>query len=232
MGIAIRATALAVITFALLCPTAAVAQDTLTAEMPDTATTHRPTEEYNRRLSVSGEVGGHDYVDLGLSVRWATRNVGADNAAACGRYYAWGETSTKKACTPENSVAYGKKLSDIGGNTSRDPARTNWGAPWRLPTREEMEELITRCHCVWTRQGGHSGYLVTGPNGNTIFLPAAGRQYGTDIALGEDVGLYLSSTPREEGDGKSSYGLGMNGGDIFVSWYPRYFGMSARPVCK
>lgn len=144
-----------------------------------------------------GTVNGHGYVDLGLSVKWATCNVGASSPSGYGNYYAWGETSTKSSYTSDN---YKYDLGwvgsqDIGGDisgTEYDAARANWGAAWRMPTLDELKELEEKCTWTWTSQDGHYGYRVTGPNGKSIFLPAAG--YYDDGGLHhESEGLYWSS---------------------------------------
>ena len=117
---------------------------------------------------------GHEYVDLGLSVKWATCNVGASKPEEYGDYFAWGETSTKEEYTEENSLTYGKKMSDIAGNAQYDAARANWGGSWRMPTEYEWQELIDKCKWEWGKVTGVKVNKVTGPNGNSIFLPAAG----------------------------------------------------------
>lgn len=142
-----------------------------------------------------GTINGYGYVDLGLSVKWATMNVGASIPSDYGDYYAWGETSTKSNYSSSNSLTYNKSFSDIGGNPAYDVARKEWGSSWRLPTKSEFEELKSRCTWVWTAQGGHNGYKVTGPNGNSLFLPAAGWRGGDVCELAEEDGGYWSSTP-------------------------------------
>ena len=124
----------------------------------------------------SGTINGHEWVDLGLSVKWATCNVGASKPSDYGNYYAWGETKTKPTYTEENSKTYGKSSYnyDIGGKSSVDAARANWGGTWRLPTMAECQELVDKCTWTPTTQGGSNGCRVSGPNGNSIFLPAAG----------------------------------------------------------
>ncbi len=143
--------------------------------------------------STVGQVNGYKYVDLGLSVKWAAYNVGATSPSDYGNYYAWGETRTKSQYSRDNSVTYGRKMGDISGKTRYDAARACWGSPWRLPTKAEIDELIEECGWEWTMQGGHYGCKVTGPNGNSIFLPAAG--IGGDYYLGQGGGYYWSSSP-------------------------------------
>ena len=131
-----------------------------------------------------GKHEGHGYVDLGLSVKWATCNVGATSPEDYGDYFAWGETETKSEYTEENSATYGLSISQLESqgyidgagnlNPQYDAAAANWGGDWRMPTVAEMWELINNCTWTWTTQNGVSGYNVEGPNGNSIFLPAAG----------------------------------------------------------
>lgn len=181
---------------------------------------------------VSGCINGHDYVDLGLSVKWATCNVGANSPSDYGSYYAWGETSTKSTYTEKNSKTYGKKkMVDIKGDSRHDAARANWGGSWRLPTREEMQELVDKCTWTWTTQGGHSGYKVTGPNGNSIFFPTAGFRSDERLFHANLVGDYWSSIP----SGKASaYGMRIHeeGTGHWVDWLYRDDGRSIRPVTE
>ena len=143
--------------------------------------------------ATSGTINGHGYVDLGLSVKWATCNVGASSPEDYGDYYAWGETSVKTSYTEDNCSTYGESIGDIGG-TSRDVAHVKWDGSWRMPTEAEFEELIDRCTWTWTTRGGKSGYKVTGPSGKSIFLPAAGYRYETSLSDAGSFGGYWSST--------------------------------------
>ncbi len=225
----------------MLCSYTAMAQDTLErVTLEDPEYVHRidsfeleidTTPPPKKVFPKSGAIQEHDYVDLGLSVKWATCNVGAEDPTDYGEYYAWGETPTKTSYVEGNCAMWDKKVGDITGNGSRDAAKANWGGSWRLPTRDEMEELLTECTHRWCQEDGHNGYLLTGPNGKTMFLPAAGRRYGSQVGLAMEVGMYMSSTPCE-GDDERCWGLGLNGGDIFLNWYYRYFGFTVRPVSK
>ena len=166
----------------------------------------KPTSVPTPTRPTTGTLNGYDWVDLGLSVKWATKNVGASSPSDYGDYFAWGETQTKLTYTWSNCFDCldneGKSWGTykIGGKTSisptsgHDTARENWGSTWRMPTDAENEELCNKCKWTWTSQGGHEGYKVTGPNGNSIFLPAAGWRLYTDR---DDVGAdgdYWSGT--------------------------------------
>ena len=174
---------------------------------------------------------GHEYVDLGLSVKWATCNVGASKPEEYGDYFAWGETSTKEEYTEENSLTYGKKMSDIAGNAQYDAARANWGGNWRLPTKAERNELTDKCTWKWTTQNGVKGYKVTGPNGNSIFLPAAGNRNGSSLYYAGYYGGYWSSSPSGSYD-YGAYGLDFNSDNHGMSYNDRGNGQSVRPVLE
>lgn len=141
-------------------------------------------------------VNGHEYVDLGLpsGLLWATCNIGADRPEDIGNYFAWGETSPKDEYTIKNSLTYDKYFDDISGDFRYDAARANWGNQWRMPTREEVEELVDNCNFQYVNKDGVLGAKITGPNGNKIFLPITGVLCNT-IYYYEEDGLYWCSTP-------------------------------------
>ncbi|MCD8305980.1 MAG: DUF1566 domain-containing protein [Prevotella sp.] len=254
-----------------------------------------------------GYINGHEWVDLGLSVKWATCNVGASSPSDYGNYYAWGETRTKSRYDEDNSVTYNmpqqdyitnrrlvydaikddyddlgsfddfnEKLDDennrrvvydaikddyddvgtwnyfnnklkqpeaedigisgaigasIAGNSSYDAARANWGGTWRLPTWSEIDELVDKCTRTWTTINGHSGYKVTGPNGNSIFLPAAGYRNGTSLFNAGEIGSFWSATPYGDDSG-SAYCLTFGSGDFVRNWGHRLYGQTVRPVSE
>lgn len=171
-------------------------------------------------------INGHEYVDLGLSVKWATCNVGASSPEDYGNYYAWGETKTKSNYSESNCVTYSKNLSDIGGDSRYDAARANWGGSWRLPTKKELEELKDRCTWIWTTQGGKKGCRVTGPNGNSIFLPATGN--GSSLDYAGRVGFYWSSSP----DYNVAWDLYFTSGGQNIYFHFYHNGFSVRPVAE
>mgnify|MGYP002622384144 FL=1 len=125
----------------------------------------QPYSDAESNYTKSGTISGHDYVDLGLSVKWATCNLEADNPWDYGNYYTW--TSSK----------------------------TTWGSSWRMPTKDELAELLT-CKIEWTIYHNTGGYRITGPNGRSIFLPAAGITFdagGLTYDIDEEAN-YWSST--------------------------------------
>ena len=141
-----------------------------------------------------------EYVDLGLSVKWATFNVGATAPEDYGDYFAWGETEPKetyswatyKWCdgTSTNMTKYNAEDGKTILDPEDDAAQVHWGDKWRMPTDAERDELVENCTWTWTTQNSVNGYKVTGPNGNSIFLPAGGyKGSGPDYPVGED-GLY------------------------------------------
>ena len=181
------------------------------------------------KLSVTGRINGHDYVDLGLSVKWATKNVGAKKPSDDGAYFAWGEIYEKDEYTDENCLTLDKETGNICGNLLYDAARYHWGDSWRLPNEEELQELNEKCIWEWTSVNGHAGFKVTGPNGNCMFLPLAGEKSYDDED--DSVGEYWSGTPL---DTDEAVYLGFEEGkkpeEGRSSAQERAWGKSIRPV--
>ena len=183
-----------------------------------------------------------DAIDLGLSVKWASHNIGAATPEGYGNYYAWGETATKSNYSPSTSKWWGVSYSslqsqgviDSNGNLTAtyDAATQNWGGSWRMPTESEMNELITKCTWTWTTYNGVNGRTVVGPNGNSIFLPAAGNRDYSGLYIAGSYGYYWISTANDDLSSGSCYlgffsgscGLGRNG--------YRYDGFTVRPVSE
>ena len=181
---------------------------------------------------VSGTINGHYYVDLGLSVKWADRNVSAWSSGACGAYFAWGETKTKDEYTSSNSLTDGVEMDDIAGDAEYDAATANWGSKWRLPTKDEFEELVKKCTWTWTQRDSLNGYLVIGPNANSIFLPAADCYEGAEKD-DSSIGYYWSSTPIDSDVDDCffyAYFLWIDSGDYGVGDHARSLGFPVRPV--
>ena len=128
-------------------------------------------------LYAQADIQFAEAVDLGLSVKWATCNLGASRPEQIGDLFSWGETVTKTEFVQENyKFTDGKNGTiDIGNNisgTEYDAARTIWNGAWRMPTFAEALELCEQCTWTQERRNGVIGYKVIGPNGNSIFLPA------------------------------------------------------------
>ena len=191
----------------------------------------------------------HEWVDLGLSVKWATCNVGAEKPEDYGDYFAWGETEPKenydwttyKYCKGTNKTmtkyCNNSSYSNNGftdNKTELDPeddaATVNWGGAWRMPTDEEFTELREQCKWTWTTQNGVKGYQVVGPNGNSIFLPAAGYRYGASLYRAGSRGYYWSSSLSSSYP-YDAYYVDFHSSGVDRSSFDRYNGFIVRPVC-
>ena len=151
---------------------------------------------------------GHEYVDLGLSVKWATMNIGASGISGHGCYYSWGETENKNdyswgaykhGASADALTKYNFADNAITLETADDAAAVNWGGGWRIPSSAEWEELCDKRNCTWewTTIENTSGYRITskkaGYAGKCIFLPAAGYFRGQAIEGAEKSAYYWSS---------------------------------------
>ncbi len=183
-----------------------------------------------------GEIAGYGYVDLGLpsGKKWAIYNVGASSPEDYGDYFAWGETSPKAEYDWDNSVTYGYVMNDISGNAQYDAASANWGGSWRMPTKEEMEELEVYCEWEWTQVNGVNGMRVVGPNGSCIFLPAAGYRFGSVLNFDGSDGVYWSSLPSSCGYDYyyNAYNLNFSAGSVHVYYASRNGGLTVRPISE
>ena len=194
-------------------------------------------------LPIEGTTDGHSWVDLGLpsGKKWATCNVGATSPEEYGDYFAWGETMTKETYTEDNCPTYGVSKSELqsqgiidseGNLTAQyDVARANWGGTWRMPTYAELKELYTQCTWEWISTNDFKGYSVTGPNGNSIFLPAAGYRGGSSLSDAGGRGYYWSSAPNES-NSKDACSLYFSSSYHGMDYHIRYYGHSVRPVLE
>ena len=193
-------------------------------------------------LSPVGISNNHEYVDLGLTsgLKWATMNIEANSIVGYGGYYAWGETSVKETYNWD-TYNYGNSsscddLGDISGSSTYDVARVNWGGTWRMPTIEEYNELKTNCTWTWTTICGIGGDLVTGPNGNTIFLPATGYKWYSSWDDKGSIGYYWLTTGMPDPSHTTAYDFYFN--KDFNSGAPndgsqhRYVGYVVRAVTE
>lgn len=135
----------------------------------------------------------YEYVDLGLSVKWATCNLGASMPEDTGEKYGWGELTAAKVVNKKNSRTYNEKEpQQISGLVQYDAARAKLKGKWRMPTSEELRELQNKCKWEVTTLDG-SVYVIkaTGPNGNSIFFPIRGR-YWSGNSIDKKHASYLS----------------------------------------
>ncbi len=200
----------------------------------------------------TGEENGHTWVNLGLpsGLKWASCNVGATAPEDYGNYYAWGETETKtdyswatykyangaydkltKYCTNASSGDDGFTDDKTTLDPEDDAAHVNWGGEWRMPTDAEWTELRNNCTWTWTTQNGVEGYLVASEtNGNSIFLPAAGFRYDTNLTYAGSYGDYWSSSLDADGSDLAWF-VYFYSDHVRRYYYYRYGGHSVRPVC-
>ena len=213
------------------------------------------TEDINAKANFTERAysNEHEYIDLGLSVKWATCNVGATTPEKYGDYFAWGETYLKenfywdtysycngsedsqtKYCTDSKyGIVDNKKILEL----SDDAANVNWGGRWRMPTRNEFRELIDNCTWEWTTQNGTNGLKMTSKkNGNSIFLPAAGCSFATNIWGSISyvnhhkegiIGYYWTSTFNV---GYKAHCLSIDNSGDSLSQQERYSGFTIRAV--
>ena len=189
----------------------------------------------------------HEYIDLGLSsgTQWATMNVGANSPEEYGDYFAWGETSPKDAYTwgtykwCEGSwdtltkyctdSIYGTVDNKTELEPTNDAAYVKWGPWWRMPTIEQLAELMEECTWQWETVNGVNGFMLTGPNGNSIFLPAAGYRYSGSLYCDGSYGSYWSRMLYPDRP-RSAYDLDLGEDSVYWSYYYRYYGFSVRAV--
>lgn len=188
-------------------------------------------------------------IDLGLpsGIKWASCNIGATVPEEFGDYYGWGEIEEKddysgidykwgnlvkdapltKYCTDSNHGTVDNKTTL---ELKDDVAHIKWGGKWRMPTETEIDELRYNCNWEWINVNGVEGYKVTGLNGNSIFLPAAGGCFGEKNSHRGSVGLYWSASLCDYNESASSLRF-YNGYQLSES-VPRNIGLSVRPVTK
>lgn len=192
-------------------------------------------------------------VDLGLpsGTIWADRNVGADSPEGYGYYFAWGETTSKstfnwntyKWCRGSsttttltkycNKDSYGVVDDKITLDAEDDAATVNMGEEWRMPTNNEFTELQNKCSWKWTTQNNVNGYKVTGPNGNSIFLPAAGSRQESTLQSVGSYGAYWSSSLVDSGYPIFAYFVGFTSDDSKkYDSNGRCYGHTVRAVVK
>ena len=191
-------------------------------------------------------------VDLGLKsgLKWASCNVGATTAEDYGGYYAWGEVLPKDnyswttytyangASDKQTKYCNNKEYGDNGFTDNKttlesedDAATANWGKGWRMPTSSEWAELRENCTWTWTTQNDVKGYLVASKtNDNSIFLPAAGYRYETDLSDAGSNGGYWSSSLNENLNDFALGSVYFDSDYVGDGYFGRKDGRSVRPV--
>lgn len=197
---------------------------------------------YGEELSFTTKTEpNHPYVDLGLSVKWATCNIGASSPEEYGDYFAWGETepkevyvwSTYKWCNGSRNTLtkyctnkeYGAVDNKITLELEDDAAHVNWGGEWRMPTKAELEELREKCTWMPAKINGVSGREITGPNGNKLFLPYSGY-----CSEGKYPGGGQACCWSNTSSSFAAYYLTYNWSDYYVVADLRCFGFTVRAV--
>lgn len=206
-----------------------------------------------------------EIVDLGLSVKWASFNLGASKPEEQGDFYAWGETepyyrpgyalsdepfwriskeagyywpsykwcegsetTMTKYCIDSNCGYQGMQDGKTVLDPEDDAAHVKLGGKWRMPTESEQDELMRKCSWAWSSRNGTNGYLVTGPNGNSIFLPVGGLRRDTDL-YDVSCGNYWSSS-LERGGSESACAIEFYSSNVRWVGYWRSHGLLIRPV--
>ena len=212
---------------------------TVTDNKTDQTANFTVTVKADESFSLKCPDDNHPHIiDLGMpsGTKWACCNIGAGKPEDYGEYFAWGETgakgkynwSTYKYCDGSDNCY------DIGMNISGsqyDVARAKWGTTWSMPNSEQMMELIYCCTHEWTTYNGVNGYLFTGSNGQSIFMPATGKMYGDwpNYEKG-DEGNYWSSSRSSNHDYLACYFQFSSKGVSWSNYIGRYYGFSVRPI--
>ncbi len=197
----------------------------------------------------SGFEIGHGYVDLGLpsGTLWATCNIGANTPTDYGDYFAWAEIKPKKNYTRDNCTTYeifyadgikGNVNSDtvratirIIGNPKHDVATYKWQGEWSLPSAADYAELNKECVWEFKNLNGHKGFVIKGPNGNRIFLPAGGYIEGTYKSQVGTGGFYWTGDYWDQYERSTSFNFSETSHDGVI-WSYRDKGKTIRPVLK
>ncbi len=165
-------------------------------------------------------------IDLGLSVLWCNKNIGAESPSNAGLYFGFGDIDGTNT-----STSYSNYISQDILGTDKDPAYVFWGAGWRMPSKREVEELCERCDWKWTKQNGVEGYKVIGRGGNSIFLPVTGFRSDSTFFYQKSRGYYWAG---EVNEFNPNYGTAIffYKGDHSVIDYRKIYGFTIRPVCE
>ena len=206
--------------------------------------------QWDDNQPIMGIENGYEWVDLGLSVKWAKYNVGANSIEDSGEYFAWAEIYSKDSYSwgnyqygqyyPHNPANMCSKYTSNGGSADNkdvldlcdDVAKVKMGGNWRMPTKSELSELCTKCTWKWTTLNGINGYSITASNGNSIFLPTAGFYSGSSLNNLGVYGYYWSNEISTSDNCVKAYCLSFNSNTkSSTGTLGRECGISIRPVC-
>ncbi len=196
-----------------------------------------------------GQIKQYEYVDLGLpsGLKWAKCNIGAATETEYGDYFMWGSTTpnTNTICDWEHAPfnggyteyndeyfnAHKSEWLDDNGNLKPefDAASQIMGGGWRMPTKDELKELLDNTTNEWIRVDGVNGFKFTGSNGNSIFIPAAGDCYdGSTFDVGSSGNIWSSSL--DDGEPYHALYFGFLSDYCTINNYYRCNGQSVRGV--
>lgn len=162
------------------------------------------------------QINGYEFVDLGLSVRWAKCNIGAHTPEDYGDYFAWGETYTKSSYNRMSYKYFGETYDrfsytkylgdnnpydkdDFSINMEDDAAFVLWGAPWRMPSKAEIDEIVRMCDWVFDKVNDVQGcWAISKVNGNKIFFPLAGYKCDDELLDSGLSGKYWGGEIRKD----------------------------------
>lgn len=197
-------------------------------------------------IAQTGEISGHEYVDLGLpsGTLWATCNLGANASYDQGAFFSWGETEPREYFAFDNYAFFEKSetdengnikyvLTDIGGDisgTQYDAASSMWGSGWRMPSLEDCNELLEYCHLDFTKDHHIYGLRIQGPNDNSIFMPVTicpGVEASQAVLTGS---YWTGNLDAEDSDNLNATSFRFGNADPQYGKDSRFFGNAIRPV--
>ena len=219
--------------------------NTSIVKQPDSIITENQNKEVGDAMENNSEILGNpnqgtmenidprsaiaEPVDMGVSVKWASFNVGASKPEEYGGLYGWADALGEKTSSNNDDYPSDNPPANISG-TEYDIAHIQWGDTWRIPTKEEQEELIRECDWKKDSLNGVKGYTVTAKNGNTIFLPGVGGRIEDKTYYQVDGADYWSGTLGSNTD-TAYYMYYYIGEEPTVGTLPRYYGFAVRAVC-
>ena len=199
-------------------------------------------DEGGQTTPLSNQAGVAISLGLPSGTKWADRNVGASSATEMGGYYSWADVNAGTTGFDRDNYryydattnTYGKfDAGNITGDVTYDVAAKVWGGTWRIPGKDQIQELVNNCTWEWTTQSGVAGYKVTGPNGNYIFLPACGSYFEDSNAAKGVSGRYWSSSAFYNTNDDSwayAFALEFNSSSKYRLYIERFYGCCVRPI--